>query len=809
MTSVDTLRSTPHLAATLAALRARLVRAVWLRGVGFALLGLTAWLGFAFVADFGLHVPRAVRVFHLAVLLGLAGFLAWRFVLRPLRRIPDEAGLAVLAERDLDGAREVLVSAVQFQAHRGDPSAVPAPAGEPLTHELEERVIHTAERRAGDVSVGRLVDLRRPLLGFAGGSVVASGLALALALHPTHASTFVDRLFGGTQPWPKRTNLVLDVRLPEGQARIDRSDPDVLRVSVARGLDVPIAVVAEGKVPDTVQLHVRSEGADRQLIPLAASAGGTFATVLRSLRQDAVLHATGGDDRDATPRIELEVLTPPDVIGLAVTVEPPAYSGLPVRTVFDGDVRALRGSRVRVVARTDPADVRGIARLLPADERLDLVAMPFPADPARGDADPGGAGLGFEWTLEQDLRYRIELLDERGLENPDPGLRALDVIEDRAPEVTLLAPGRSDVESVAGGLVPMRARVEDDFGLSGVELVVREAGDGAEAVEPMALSPTRDAPDRVGVVRASLELDEWLTRLTAGTPAEAEVPPGDVAAATEADGNEPAAAASSWMAAGRQLEIEIQARDNGTPPQVGTGPTVRVRLVSADELLRRLQDRLAKARLEATELFEQVRTERVTVDELLASLSGDGVDDAPDSRSLTSSLNGQRRVEGDADALVREVAGVCEQLLYARLDSEAEPLLVRLDASLAVLEGRAFDPAPWRDLVAYQADEARVANGLATHLLSIVELAIEAREDGARAATIALDEALDAVADPPALRDALSSARERQTATMASLEGLLERLKEWDNFQSVLALTRDILNRQKALQERTKRYASK
>jgi hypothetical protein len=36
------------------------------------------------------------------------------------------------------------------------------------------------------------------------------------------------------------------------------------------------------------------------------------------------------------------------------------------------------------------------------------------------------------------------------------------------------------------------------------------------------------------------------------------------------------------------------------------------------------------------------------------------------------------------------------------------------------------------------------------------------------------------------------------------IEELLGRLAEWDNFQSVLSLTRDILNRQKNLRERTK-----
>jgi hypothetical protein len=39
------------------------------------------------------------------------------------------------------------------------------------------------------------------------------------------------------------------------------------------------------------------------------------------------------------------------------------------------------------------------------------------------------------------------------------------------------------------------------------------------------------------------------------------------------------------------------------------------------------------------------------------------------------------------------------------------------------------------------------------------------------------------------------------------VEKLLEMLAEWDNYQSILSLTRDILNGQKNLSERTREYA--
>jgi hypothetical protein len=52
----------------------------------------------------------------------------------------------------------------------------------------------------------------------------------------------------------------------------------------------------------------------------------------------------------------------------------------------------------------------------------------------------------------------------------------------------------------------------------------------------------------------------------------------------------------------------------------------------------------------------------------------------------------------------------------------------------------------------------------------------------------------------------LEAALEAQVEAQATLNRLLGKLGEWDNFQSVLTLTRDILNHQKSLKQRTQRF---
>jgi hypothetical protein len=57
------------------------------------------------------------------------------------------------------------------------------------------------------------------------------------------------------------------------------------------------------------------------------------------------------------------------------------------------------------------------------------------------------------------------------------------------------------------------------------------------------------------------------------------------------------------------------------------------------------------------------------------------------------------------------------------------------------------------------------------------------------------------------MQAALARAADREGAAVQKLERLSELLSEWDNFQSVLNLTRDILSGQKNLNERTNKYA--
>jgi hypothetical protein len=770
---------TPAIDALLRRLRARLLREVWIFGLGRTGLVLSVCLLFAFLIDWTLHVPSGVRLLHFAILLVLPAVVLWRDLLGRLRRIPDASGLAILIERAHPELHELLVSAVQLR------SCGPAGEHSEIDPALIERVVAEAEARAPTLDLAHASDPRPPRAALALGALGALAALSTFALQRDAAGIFFARIAGGSTPWPQHTHLSVEIPLA-GELY---SSSDELALAVARGSDLPIVVRAQGQVPDEVRL-IFEDGPEA----LLGSAGrDAFRTLLRSVQEDLVFHVEGGDDRDGTPRVRIRVLQPPDVSRLAVHVVPPAYSGLPERLEFDRDVQVLYNSRLEVHMLPSPPDAHGIARLLPEDVEHELRRAPFPPFPSdgadgAGAAGPDGAeplplGLLFELAARESLRYRFELQDSTGLANPDPGLFSIEVVNDRAPEVDLLSPTRGEIESVIGGALPLKLIASDDFGLGQVRWrsVATSAADGPtfeqelETSAPAAPQDLRARPGGRALAFATrrIEIDE----LFGGkTPSEGEV-----------------------------FQIDVSAADNRQPsPQETRSAPVRLRVVSADEFLRRIQDRLARVRSKVEALATLIADKQSYTRDLLASLESDEPGRA-DSSGVHSALTGARRVEGDAKALSREVASIAEALLYSRLDDRADALLAELERGTAAIADRNFHAQPWLELSALQAQGRLGKADFADRLVEIVGVSLAISEVDSPGAIDDLRRAQD-LADIGAQHDSLLRVLEQQTAARAKTERLLSLLSEWDSYQSLLSATRDILTRQKTLLERTRQY---
>ena len=780
------LTSTPTLERRLATLRARLHSKVWMHGLGTILLAATIWLVFAFLSDWGLRVPRYVRMTHGLILLGVVVVFLRRDLLAPRRRLPNRAGLAILLERAHPDLQQILVSAVQFQ--HATAAEMRADQADPA---LVQLVLQEAEARAADVDPNRVIDARRPrrrlLLG-AGAAAVLLVLALA---NPLHARIFVDHMLGGTAAWPQATHLVVALGDLEAGSRVERAD-GVIRARVARGTDIPVIVRTQGEVPDEVVVHF---AASRDLI---WNTGGRplIRRLLPALQQDVTFWITGGDDKDGLPRVEVTVLQPPDVEGLAMRITPPAYCGRPARTVFDGDVEVLAGSSLRVYVRPYPPTATGVVRLLPDETVLELTPEVVALGAATKDGSEDDAPtpwLAFDLTPEKTVGFRVELTDDTGLTNPDPGLYRIRVVEDRAPEVQVLSPARTEFEAVPGGAIPLRARGEDDFGLSAMAWSVSPAGT-SDSELPITLEGRFDL----------VSLDETTDGATDG---DGPAPPRRSALGSVRLEVDDLAGPEGAVAVDQRFLFTLSATDNRAPtPGEGRALPLRMRVVTPEALLNRMQLRLGNALVDAHRLQDLQQEKRARVEDLLDAAGGDGGLTAADGIALQSAISGQRRVLGDARALGRELAAVCEDILYARIDDKAQALLEFYDERAAKIADVRFHAEPWRELAAAHRDGRLGAGGFASKLVELVDLELEISEDHALAAASALDRAETAL-EAGGIQDELVAAIEHMTEVMERMDLLLAKLAEWDNFQNVLTLSRDILNRQRALRERTKQLA--
>ena len=772
----------PRLEALIARLGRALRAGVWLHGIGTVAAAAFAWLLFMYAADRVLDLPAVIRVLHLAVLIGGAAYLFARMVLRHRRAVPGREGLAMMAQAALpdDVPRDDrFVSALQL------PRAVPAdsPAAP-----LVRRVIESAEEVAGRADLARVLDVSGPRKRVAAAAVAAVAVGGALGAQPEMARIFGARMLGADVSWPRATTLAVEVPGGDAGITVDDSDPGVIRVRAARGADVPVYVTAEGVVPDVVTLNFEDSGA---AIDVGPSGPAAFRTVIAAVQSDSVVRVTGGDDRRGVPRIEVEVLQPPDIEGLAFAVTPPAYSGLEPSVATDvTTVRALAGSRVEVHVQPDPEGATGIARTFPDDEVIELTGSVWPAPIAPGPDGAAPATLAFDEVVSDSLRFRFELLDDSGLTNPDPALYGIEVYADRAPEVLVLSPTQVDRAVVAGGAVPLRALLRDDFGGLEARLQVFDGiSEDLVAERPLALEDvtgaTLDATgDPEALASALLEVNDLAGDAAGGAP------PAD----------------------GTVLAIRVAARDGREPePGETLGSPITLRFVSHDEFLRRQRDGLRLAAETLGRLRDRVETAEIDLAALSAAASGDEAE-APTSNEFGGLLNDARRLEGDLSTLTRELANLAEAHVFSRIDDRAGAVEARLVELLASPDVRGFSREAWAALGA-ELDAGRLgAPTTAGDLVRLVALGIEASGPRSEAWIESLAAARAAGSQGGGLSDvraSLAEASEGLLALRSTLDQLAGTLGEWDSMQSIQARARDLLNSSKNLQQRLEQQAER
>jgi hypothetical protein len=521
---------------------------------------------------------------------------------RPVGRLlglvsgPSQEAVAREVGRHHPQVADRLVNLLQLA--EGRRSHAPAPL-------IDEAVQHLAED-LDEVSFREVEDFGRARRALRLASLPLAAVLAFLLIAP---STFLDaseRLLAPGTAFDRPAPFQLSVT--PGSARLVQGDS--LRVTVR---------TAGARPAEAVLLRRAGPSTPPERIPLRPDSAGTFRHTLAPVRQAFQYRVTAGPVQ--TPWYDVEVAARPLVRRLELTVTPPAYTGLPSRTLDPnvGDVSALPGATVSVSATLGGPPVE-TARLVFDD------GTRRPLEVADGTATGG-------FTLRREGGYRLRLRSASGPTNRDPIRYTLSPKTDARPSVSFLAPtGPTDLSDDLSQ--ELRVQLSDDYGFSRAALFYRlseerfGAGDSAYASVRLPLP----APGQ----RTQELVHQWLLAQDTGLDPE----PGDV------------------------VTYYVKAWDNDTVtgPKSGRTATQRLRMPSVAEQYEQLDQTQGEAEEQMNRLRQRSDSVRQQFDQLRDELRRTREADWQDRRQLERIQSKQQSLDQGVEKLSKTVERMNRQM---------------------------------------------------------------------------------------------------------------------------------------------------
>lgn len=519
--------------AYLTALRTTVRRRLFAYGVCAVLAGGVVALLAILLLDWFLWLPSFLRL--TGVVLFVAGFFlaVLHWVVHPLQARIGPNELAARLERQFSGFHDQLSSTVRFLDD-----------DTPVSQAMKRRVIADTEKMLGRIPLDTALSMR-PVAVRAGVFGVAMFFLLgASAIAPSWLRTGISRYadpFGPVE-WPRST----EIRPLTHDQTVALGESAVVRMAIDRGLHDDLRGV----------VCLRSHDGQVQRLAMQRDADGAFATTIDAIAEELTYWFEAGDDDTRRAPATLRVIKRPEVIEAIAAVEPPPYAVSRVPKVVDLTQSAASAPVGGFVTITLRATKPIVATDEPGKVGLrDEEGTSIPLVPDAGDARLLSARFG----VTKDLLLRPELIDDAGFSNRNAAAYSIHAVSDAPPTITLLEPA-SLVEVTPVGSLRVSARVEDDFGIRGIELRAEGFRDGRSSTIPLR--------DRLLVTRQDDGIEGVVTHLWEFEPL--------------------------GLLAGDVLSCEWIAEDNfldaGGNGQVGRSATFRVKMVSQSELEIRLRE---------------------------------------------------------------------------------------------------------------------------------------------------------------------------------------------------------------------------
>jgi hypothetical protein len=657
------------------------------------------------------------------------GWACYRFLVLPLAARFHDVDLARRVERRFPALGDRLASAVEFlEQSEDDPLAgsvalrravIAQATAESQRLDFQAAVEPGPTRRAAAAALSVGVVAATVLLV----SPSACGIALARLANP----------FGQTA-WPQTTHLAL-------RTVVDR---------VAKGQAFEVEVVDQfgAGLPSEVRMHYRfedDEGRVTEETQRMRAPGGVVVARRDNVTRPFSYRAEGGDD-DSMPWIPVEVLEPPAVASLAVTLTPPRYTGWPAEQA-GGHVRALVGTKVEIsAAATKPLLSAALCledgRRVPGAVAADGLSFTVPA---AGSEPP---------LIDKSGGYWFELVDTEQLTAGQEPRWEILALPDAPPTVTIEKP-TATVFVTPEAVVPLRVAVKDDLAVHSVALEFERSDDSQQKPAVVTLDEGPPGPEPAAGLAA------------------AESGSGRV---VEHDWQ----LASLALAPGTQLTFRATATDY--LPQTGASEPRRVVVITPEELADRIASRQAFILSELARVLEMQRTSRAAVSVIEIRLSEIGLLEQLDLDHLQGAELTQRQVTRS-------------------LTSPSEGVPMHIMGLLADLENNKIDSPDVRRRMEELLGEIR--------RLERDDLPVVARELTAaiKAVTVRLQEPAETQLDADSAAKPMSAAGRGQDQVIAALERMLGELARWDDFRRFHRDVGQLLRDQEELARRSAELA--
>lgn len=550
---------------SLADLRRRFRRLLWVYGLGWTLAVALAVAWLLGMFDYWIHFQdRGLRAMGT---LAVCGALAWavrRFLWRGLAWRLSDVELAQRVERHFPTLEGRLASSVEFlRQPEDDPWA-----GSP---ELRRAVVRDTSARAEGLRWPEVLDIRPVRRAAAAAAVVLLVVLGTAALRPQSTWIALRRLANpwSAVEWPKEHHLAF--RRP------------VTRLAYGQPFEVELIDSAGRPLPPEVWIWYRTQtGTEAPVIERQRMqyTGGTMIARKEHATRPFAYRAVGGDDQQM-PWIELELVEPPVLRSLNVQLDYPDYTGW-ADAVGEKDIRALKGTRIHMQgsvskplqsARVHLEQGEPIVARLSADG----TGFEFPADPSQ------------PWIVEQSGAYWFEFEDLEGLVGESDARYQIRAVTDLAPTVTIDQP-QANVYVTPSAELPVVATAKDDLRIRDMTLVFSRSDHQGE--------------ESIGLYAAPRETGGAATGEVAAT----ESPTAAEAADDQRTIDHRWDLAPLNLAPETQVTFHVTARDD--QPAVGQSQARRIIIIRPEELQGRLAERQSLILNELNRVLELEREAR-------------------------------------------------------------------------------------------------------------------------------------------------------------------------------------------------------